>query len=116
MSSAGSTQNEWETILAIAKHNGYPTSMIHNIKTRLTNRKQNQKQKQQQEETCLRKKWVTFTHFSPLIRRITNLFKRTNLKLAFRATNTIQQQLTVKQTYKDPSGIYKLKCNTCNGS
>jgi hypothetical protein len=35
--------------------------------------------------------------------------------VAFRATSTIQQQLTEKQTYKDPSGIYKLKCNTCNG-
>jgi hypothetical protein len=31
--------------------------MIHNLKTRLTNRKQNQKQKQQQEETGLRKNW-----------------------------------------------------------
>jgi len=26
----------------------------------------------------------------------------------------IQQQLTAKQTHGDPSGIYKLKCNTCN--
>jgi hypothetical protein len=34
--------------------------------------------------------------------------------VAFRATNTIQQQLTKKQTHIDPSGIYKLKCNTCN--
>jgi hypothetical protein len=43
-------------MLAIAKHNGYPTSMLHNLKTRLTNRKKNQKQKlQQQEETGLRK-------------------------------------------------------------
>jgi hypothetical protein len=67
-------KNEWETTVAIAKHNGYPTSMIHNLKTRLTNRKQNQKQKQE-EETGLRKQWVTFTHFSPLIRHITNLFK-----------------------------------------
>jgi hypothetical protein len=36
--------------------------------------------------------------------------------VAFRATNAIQQQLNEKQTYKDPSGIYKLKCNTCNGA
>ena len=35
--------------------------------------------------------------------------------MAFRATNTIQQQLSEKQTCKDPCGIYKLKCNTCNG-
>jgi hypothetical protein len=96
-----------------AKLNGYPTKMIHNLKTKLTNKKQNQKQ-QEEEKTGSRKKWVTFTHFSPLIRCITNLFNKTNLKIAFRATNTIQRQRIKKQTHKDPSGIYKLKCNTCN--
>ena len=73
--------------------------MIHNLKTKLIFRKQ------QEEETVTCKKWVTFTHFSPLIRRVTNLFKQTNLKVAFRTTNTIQQQLSDKQAYKDPSGI-----------
>jgi hypothetical protein len=107
-----SKQHEWEKILAIAKKNGYPTNMIHNLKRRLTIRKQSQKR--QEEETVPRKKWVTFTHFSPLIRRVTNLFKHTNLRVTFHAINTIQQQLTEKKTYKDPCGIYKLKCNTCN--
>jgi hypothetical protein len=32
-----------------------------------------------------------------------------------RAINTIQQQLTEKQNYSNPSGIYKLTCNACNG-
>jgi hypothetical protein len=104
--------NEWRTVIAIAKQNGYPASKIHNIKTRVKNKKQNQKQ--QHEKTSANKKWVTFTYFSPLIRHITGLLKHTNLKVAFRATNTIQQQLTKKQNCKDPSGIYKLKCNTCN--
>jgi hypothetical protein len=36
-----------------------------------------------------------------------------NKTLAFRATNTIQQ-LSGKQSHVDPSGIYKLKCSTCN--
>jgi hypothetical protein len=35
------------------------------------------------------------------------------MKIAFRATNTIQQ-LSGKQFHADPSGIYKLQCNTCN--
>jgi hypothetical protein len=39
------------------------------------------------------------------------LFRQANLKIAFRATNTIQQ-LTEKQECRNPSGIYKLKCNT----
>jgi hypothetical protein len=44
---------------------------------------------------------------------ITNLFKQTGLKIAFRAANKLQQ-LTQKQACKNPSGIYKLKCNTCD--
>jgi len=52
---------------------------------------------------------------SPIIRRITNLFKHSNLNIAFRATNTVQQQLSKEQiNNKNPSGINKLKCNTCN--
>ena len=58
-------------------------------------------------------KWITFKYFSPLVRRVTNLFKQTRLKIAFCATNTIQQ-LAGKQTHSDPSGVYKLKCSTCN--
>jgi len=49
-----------------------------------------------------------------MIRLITNLFKHSDLKIAFRATNTLQQQLSEQQSNKNPSGIYKLKCNTCN--
>jgi len=49
-----------------------------------------------------------------MIRSITNLFKHTDLYIAFRATNTLQQQLSKKQNNKNPSGIYKVKCNTCN--
>ena len=49
-----------------------------------------------------------------MIRYITNLFKYSDLNTAFRATNTPQQQLTEKQTNTNPSGIYKLKCNTRN--
>ena len=60
-----------------------------------------------------RNKWITFTYFSPLVRRVTNLFQQTRLKIALRGTNTIQQ-LASKQTRGDPSGVYKLKCSTCN--
>ena len=49
-----------------------------------------------------------------MIRRVTNLFKHTDLNIAFGATNTLQQKLSKKQNNKNTSGIYKLKCNTCN--
>jgi hypothetical protein len=106
-----SKQEEWNTILTTAKNNGYPTSIINKLKMKLIDRKHNQ-----QSPTMIQhnnKKWITLTYFSPTIRRITNLFKHSNLKIAYRTTNTIQQ-LTERTTNKNPSGIYKLKCNTCD--
>jgi hypothetical protein len=79
-----SKQKEWETILTIAKNNGYPPALIHRLKTKLTNKKralkQNCTQQQQQETATLRNKWVMFTYFSPLVRKISNLFRQTDLK------------------------------------
>ena len=98
-----SKQSEWETILAIARNNGYSTKTTNNLKKKLLTRKQKQ-QDQNQEITETRKKWVTFTYHSPLIRRVTNLFKHTDLHIAFKATNTIRQQISDKQTINNPSG------------
>jgi hypothetical protein len=77
------------------------------------------KQKQQQQKPLTptaqhKKKWVTFTYHSPLIRKVTNLFKHSNLRIALCTTNTTFQQLTEKPVLNNPSGIYKLRCNTCN--
>jgi hypothetical protein len=53
---------------------------------------------------------------SPSIHKVTNLFKHTNLKIAFHPTNTIYRQLPQKPKDPNPSGIYQLKCNTCNSA
>jgi predicted GIY-YIG superfamily endonuclease len=59
----------------------------------------------------------TFTYYSPQVRKITNLFKHTELKIAFRNCNSIQQLITTKGNkkteYYDRSGIYVLMCKTC---
>ena len=56
----------------------------------------------------------------PIIRKITNLFKQTDIKIAFRNTNTIRQIIRPKLQDNtqdhDKSGIYKLICKTCNKS
>jgi hypothetical protein len=114
-----SKQNEWETIIVIAKNNDFPISILIDLKTKIIKRKkhkQKQAQTQQQQEIRTQQyKWVTFTYHSPLVRQITNLFKQTDVKISFHATNTIQQQVnTSKHIHNDQSGIYKLKCNTCN--
>jgi transposase-like protein len=69
-------------------------------------------------QTHQKKKGITFTYHSPLIHKIANLFKHTNINIAFRGTNTINKQKSDKITQNkvNSSGIYKLKCNTCNNS
>jgi hypothetical protein len=69
------------------------------------NKKPTRKNKEQTEQTS-NKKWVTFTYHSPLIRKVTNLFKNTGIGIPFRASNTIYQQLVQKAGNRNPSGIY----------
>jgi len=80
-----SKEEEWKAILTIAKNNGYPINTINRLKTKLIAKK-----RKQQHLTTIshNKKWVTFTYFSPIVKRITNLFKQSSLNIAFRATNT----------------------------
>ena len=64
-------------------------------------------------------KWATFNYQSSKVRKITNLFKQTDIKIAFKSTNTLQQ-LTKPKIHDttqdhDKSGIYKLTFKTCNG-
>jgi len=62
-------------------------------------------------------KWATFTYKSPQIRKITNLFKHTNIRIAYKCTNTISHlskptnKATLPSSPYDRSGIYKLTCN-----
>ena len=104
-------QKEWNTILNIGRNNGYPKHWLNNIREKMANRTHNKEPK-----TPDKKKWITFKYFSPAIRRISNLFKDTNLKIAFRPHNTIKQQMTTKENNINPSDIYRLQCNTCKNT
>jgi len=63
-------------------------------------------------------KWAIFTYHSPIIRKITNLFKQTDIKIAFRNTNPIRQTIRLKLQDNtqghEKSGICKLICKTSN--
>jgi len=82
------------------------------MKRQLTAKKEGTTQTQLVQQ--YKRKLTTFTYHSPSIYKVTNLFKRTNLKIAYRSTNTIYQQLYNKTNNPNPSGIYQLKCNTRN--
>jgi len=63
-------------------------------------------------------KWATFTFSSPQIRNVTNLLKKTGIKIAFRWNKTLAHLIKTTTKTKTPphnrSGIYQLKCHTCN--
>ena len=102
-----SKQQEWKNILTIARNNGFPTHIIHSLKKKLKAKKQQQQQQQKPLTPAVQhnSKWVLFTYHVPLTRKVTSLFKQSNLRIALRATNTIYQQLTQQPTQNDPSGV-----------
>ena len=109
-----SKQHEWKTILTVAHNNGFPTHIIHSLQKILKVKKQQQQQKLLTLTAQQNKKWIVFTYHSPLIRKVINLFKQSNLRTALWAKITTYQQLTKKPAQNIPSGKYKLSCNTCN--
>ena len=61
-------------------------------------------------------KWITFTYTGNETKYITNLFKYSNLQIAFHTNNTLCNLLTCNTHYQDNftcSGIYKLTCPDC---
>ena len=104
-------QEEWESIKQIACNNNYPINLLQKLKQRI--------QWKLSHLTLLLKssdtKLATFT--SPKIRKITNIFKQTNVKIAYKTNNTILQ--LTRPTTNTPipphaySEVYALTCNTC---
>jgi hypothetical protein len=102
----------WEKI-AMAHNNGFPEQTVQKLRNKLWNKRDRPMGTQEPQQQCW-KRWINFTYYGPAIRKVTNLFRQTNLQIAFRPTNTIYQQLSQKGTTNNyPSGIYQLKCNTC---
>ena len=81
-------QKEWKTIKSIAKNINFPQGLLqklnHQIQSK-ANHIHNEKK---------HKIWTMFTYHSPKIRRITNLFKNSDIGIAFKATTTLQQLLS----------------------
>jgi hypothetical protein len=77
-------QREWNTLLTIAQNHGFRLHIIHNLRNKLITKTQ----QTLITRTYQKKEWVIFTYHSPLIHKITNLFKHTNVNIAFGATNT----------------------------
>jgi hypothetical protein len=96
-------------------------NILHNNQFPIQNHTRPQ-QKQNQNTTTIEpptknnKRWIKFTYVGKETNTITNIFKGTNLRIAYHTTNTIQKQLAPKKTITDKynsSGVYKLTCPDC---
>jgi hypothetical protein len=61
------------------------------------------------------KKWVSYTYNGNYIRKITKLFKNTNINIAFKTSHTVGKLLKEKREINpyELSGIYKMTCQSC---
>ena len=98
------TNREWHKILTVARNNGFPEHIIHELKKKLITNKTKATQTNPPQKQS--NKWITFTFHGPPVHKVTNLFRKTGLKIAFRPTNTIFQQLIQKKI--TPAGYISL--------
>jgi hypothetical protein len=75
--------------VCVLHNNEYDTKLINKLPSQ---KKTKTKQKYQLTKT----KWVTFTYNNKDVRGITKLFRDTNIKVAFRTQNTIQNMEYIK--------------------
>jgi len=64
-----------------------------------------------------KQKWASITFVGKETSYITNIFRKTELKIAFRTTNTLGNPLSHKNPTPDKFsllGVYKLTCPNCN--
>jgi hypothetical protein len=108
-------QKEWRTIQSIAKNNNFPQRLLEKLNHQIQSRGDHTQNGKKHNKV-----WTTFTYHSPQIRKITNLFKNTNIGIAFKATTTIQRikrpTTQIQTSEHEQSGIYKIICNTCHKS
>jgi hypothetical protein len=105
-------RRELDIIIKIAISNGYRKEAIIKLHNRIKTKTQ---QNNKADEINSNQKWVTFTYTGNYIRKITKLFKNTNIKMSFRTNNTINRILgnNYEINKYNKSGIYKLTCQTC---
>jgi len=105
--SPGNMRKESNTIQQILTNNGYEASISRNLSF-----------KKKQEQNAGKVQWAKFTYAGKETRAITNIFKNTNVKVAFSTSNTIEKLLATRhhrtKCKYENCGIYQITCPTCN--
>jgi hypothetical protein len=58
-------------------------------------------------------KRITFIYTGNYMRKVSKLFKDTNLNVAFKTASTVNNFLTNKKQIYEQTGIYKITCRSC---
>jgi hypothetical protein len=99
--------HEWSVICNIARNNGFPSQLIHNLRQKLTN-----KRKTQTRDTVNNNRnWVTFTFSNPLVHKITNLFKTPTLILPSERQILFITSYSIAQIANLPSRVGYINSN-----
>jgi hypothetical protein len=98
---------EWQYIRWVAQSNNFPPNQLsrlrHCIRQKLSRSKTPPPSHATTELTHA--KWTVFTFSTPLVRKITNLFKQTNVRISFRCNNTLFQHLKPTQDTPPPPSL-----------
>jgi S-ribosylhomocysteine lyase LuxS involved in autoinducer biosynthesis len=101
-------QHEVDVIHSILYNNSFPVKP--QKPSHLT-----RKQQQQQPSPTPKNKWATFTYIVKQTTYITNIFRQTDLRIAYCTNNILHNHLIHRIQHPDKfsSGVYKLTCPDC---
>jgi hypothetical protein len=109
------TKKKWTLIQTIAQNNNFPPNRLQKLNPQIQHKKTNQELTNERNKTC-----TTFTYYNPKIRKITNLFKHTDVGISFKNINNLQHLTKPKINNniqeQDNSRIFELTCNICHMS
>jgi hypothetical protein len=105
-------EREWLKILHIAPQNGFPRTITHKLGHQIEHKLTHTTPPDNKN-----RKWATFMYISPQIQKVTNIFRNTNFRVAFKSHNTLGYLIKPPKDHHTPPhnkwGIYQLTCNTC---
>jgi len=91
-------KKEWQTIFAIARNNSFPANKIIKLRKQIEHRRTRQETITNPEKK--KDNWTIFTYYSPQIRKFTKLFKNTDIRIAFKSSNSLQRLTNAKKKPK----------------
>lgn len=111
-------EKELNILKQIAVANGYTQNIVTKTYQKLKNKVTQCNNRDTKRTNNREVKYIPMTYKGKLSDKIEHKFRKCNVKLAFRTTNTLKIRLRHKLSHQkneyNSSGVYKLKCNDCD--